>query len=186
MINLLYESLPETIAVDGEDYLVNTDYKYWIELSDALNDTEVDNEYLANVLKGLFLDKIPQFSGEVFLAIMDFFNGNVKNTKNSENGETEKKKKKVYDFKIDAEYFISAFLNQYNINLFEDDLHWWKFLALFNGLEKCELTERIYYRSVDLSTIKSKEERKRIKKIQDKLKLDDNVLSDEDIGGALW
>lgn len=75
---------------------------------------------------------------------------------------------------------------QYNINLFEDDLHWWKFLALFNALDKCELTERIHYRSVDLSTIKDKDERKRIRKIQNELKLDDYMLSDEDIGGALW
>ena len=91
---------------------------------------------------------------------MDFFNGNVRDSKG--NGKDEKKTKKVYDFKIDAEYFISAFLIQYNINLFEDDLHWWKFLALFNALDKCELTERIHYRSVDLSTIKDKDERKRI------------------------
>lgn len=186
MINLLYESLPDTICVDGKEYLINTDYKYWIELSDALNDPKVDKEYLANVFIGLFVDGIPQFSSEVFLAIMDFFNGNVKDAKSSENGETEKKTKKVYDFKIDAEYFISAFLNQYHINLFEDDLHWWKFLALFNGLEKCELTERMRYRGVDLSTIKNKEERKRTKKIQDSLKLDDRILSDEDIGGVLW
>ena len=75
---------------------------------------------------------------------------------------------------------------QYNINLFEYDLHWWKFLALFNALDKCELTERIHYRSVDLSTIKDKDERKRIRKIQNELKLDDYMLSDEDIGGALW
>ena len=184
MINLLYESLPDTITVDGKDYLINTDYKYWIELSDALNNPNVDNEYLANVLMGLFADEIPKFSNNVFLSIMDFFNGNVRDSKG--NGKDEKKTKKVYDFKIDAEYFISAFLIQYNINLFEDDLHWWKFLALFNALDKCELTERIHYRSVDLSTIKDKDERKRIRKIQNELKLDDYMLSDDDIGGALW
>ena len=59
-------------------------------------------------------------------------------------------------------------------------------MALFNALDKCELTERIHYRSVDLSTIKDKDERKRIRKIQNELKLDDYMLSDEDIGGALW
>lgn len=186
MINLLYESLPDAITVDGKDYLINTDYKYWIELSDALNDPKVNKEYLANVFIGLFKDEPPKFNNEVFLEIMNFFNGNVKDVKSANGSESGKKTKKVYDFKIDAEYFISAFLNQYNINLFEDDLHWWKFLALFNGLEKCELTERMYYRGVDLSTIKNREERKCTKKIQDSLKLDDHVMSDEDIGGVLW
>ena len=184
MLNLLYEALPDSILVDGEAYYINTDFKYWIELSDALNAKQVDKEYLTNVILSLFVDKIPTMSSKAFEAIMTFFNGNVDDAK--QGSSAPKRTKKVYDFKIDCDYFISSFLIQYQIDLTKDDLHWWKFLSLFNGLDKCELTERIHYRSVDLSSIKDKQERDKVRKIQNSLKLDNHILSDEDIGGVLW
>ena len=56
---------------------------------------------------------------------------------------------------------------------------------LFDGLsEKNEIKQRIYYRSVDLSTIKDKEERKRIRKIQNSIRLPQEVISDGDIANA--
>lgn len=44
----------------------------------------------------------------------------------------------------------------------------------------------MYYRSVNLATISDKKERSRIRKIQNKLKLDQKTISDEDIAQALW
>lgn len=73
MINLLYESLPNSITVGDKDFLINTDFKYWIELSDALNNQDCDKTYLTNVILNLFVDEIPnQFNSEVFMAIKSF------------------------------------------------------------------------------------------------------------------
>ena len=56
---------------------------------------------------------------------------------------------------------------------------------LFSGLsEGTEIKQRIMYRSVDLSEIKDKEERKRIAKIQQAIRLPDAELTDYDIGNA--
>lgn len=188
MINLLYESLPNSIAVRDKDFLINTDFKYWVELSDALNDQNCDRTYLTNVILNLFVKEVPkQFDTETFLAIKDFFNGNaIDQYKTKEISEEPKNIPRIYDFKIDGEYFIAAFLQYYQIDLLAVDMHWFKFLALFHGLGDCELKQRMYYRGVSISSIADKKERARVRKIQSKLKLENNVISDELIGQALW
>ena len=65
-------------------------------------------------------------------------------------------------------------------------MHWFKFLALFHGLGDCELKQRMYYRGINISSIADKKERSRIRKIQNKLRLEKTAISDEIIGQALW
>jgi DNA-directed RNA polymerase subunit M/transcription elongation factor TFIIS len=61
-------------------------------------------------------------------------------------------------------------------------MHWWKFKALFEGLsDEATVKKYMYYRSVELSTIKDKdEERKRIEKIQRQIAIK-REISDEDM-----
>lgn len=188
MINLLYESLPNSIAVRNKGFLINTDFKYWIELSDALNDPNCNKEYLANVLINIFYDEIPkEFDQDVFLAIKDFLIGNVDNEKEQlTNNVKLVNKKRIYDYKIDSDYFIAAFQQQYQINLLKENMHWFHFLALFHGLGECELKQRMYYRGIDLSNISDKKERARIRKIQHDLSLDKIEINDEMIAQVLW
>lgn len=188
MINLLYESLPNSIAVRDKDFLINTDFKYWIELSDALNDPNCNKEYLANVIMNIFYDEIPEkFNQEVFLAIKDFLIGNVDNKKEQlSTNNNLSSKKRIYDYKIDSDYFIAAFQQHYQINLLKENMHWYHFLALFHGLGDCELKQRMYYRGLDLSSISDKKERSRIRKIQQQLSLDKAEINDEMIAQVLW
>ena len=54
---------------------------------------------------------------------------------------------------------------------------------LFDGLsDDTEIKQRIMYRSIDLNTVKDKEERKRIRKIQSTIQLPEEMLSDYEIG----
>lgn len=54
---------------------------------------------------------------------------------------------------------------------------------LFDGLsDDTEIKQRIMYRSIDLSTVKDKGERKRIRKIQSAIQLPEEMLSDYEIG----
>ena len=52
-------------------------------------------------------------------------------------------------------------MDQYRIDLQDiEDLHWWKFKAMFKSLkEDNEIVKIMGYRSVDLSKIKDKEEK---------------------------
>lgn len=83
--------------------------------------------------------------------------------------------KQIYSYEFDDEYIYSAFLQQYNIDLQDIDyLHWWKFRALFEGLSKdTKIVEIMGYRATDLSKIKDKTEKARLKKLKKIYKLPD-------------
>ena len=69
-------------------------------------------------------------------------------------------------------------------------LHWWKFKSLFEGLnEENQICKIMGYRSIDLSKIKDKEERKRYKKIKQQWALKDDRTEEEkeqDFANSLW
>ena len=59
----------------------------------------------------------------------------------------------AYSFSKDAAYIYTAFKEQYDIDLTEaQDLHWWKFKALFDSLnEETQMKKIMYYRKVSTS-----------------------------------
>ena len=81
---------------------------------------------------------------------------------------------------MDADYIYSAFMSQYNIDLQDIEyLHWWKFRALFDSLnENNRLSKIIQYRSMDLSKIKDKEQKKFYKNMKKLYKID--TISEEE------
>ena len=74
----------------------------------------------------------------------------------------------IYSFEHDDDYIYAAFMDQYNIDLQDIEyLHWWKFKAMFKSLkEDNEIVKIMGYRSMDLSKIKSKEEKAYYKKMR--------------------
>ena len=50
---------------------------------------------------------------------------------------------RAFDWLIDSDYIYSAFLQQYGIDLETADMHWHKFLSLFNGLTGTKLNDII-------------------------------------------
>jgi hypothetical protein len=74
-----------------------------------------------------------------------------------------KKVRKGYDFTQDASLIFSAFFATYGINLAEITfLHWWEFLAMFEGLPEDTLMKKVmYWRTCDVSKL-SKEEKKHV------------------------
>ena len=103
----------------------------------------------------------------------------------------EEKIKQIYSYEFDDKYIYSAFLEQYNIDLNSINyLHWWKFKALFNGLnEKTKIVEIMGYRAMNLSKIKNKEMKKHYKKMQQIYSLPDMRSEEEkesDFAENLW
>ena len=101
------------------------------------------------------------------------------------------RKKQIFSFEYDAKYIYSAFLDQYGIDLNEiDQLHWFKFKSLFEGLKSDnKICEIMSYRAIDLSKIKDKEEKKKYKQLQRQWALPDNRTIEEkeqDFADALW
>jgi len=64
------------------------------------------------------------------------------------------------DFDFDADEIYCSFISEYGINLLRDgdELHWYEFLALLNGLPpECALNRKIQLRFADLKGLRGKE-----------------------------
>lgn len=163
---------PEQVEVDGKLYKINSDFRTSIqfeilmqkkELTEkqkefanelCLLDKEMDREtaeLLAKYKDGLelYYPEIPNDINEAINAMLWFYecgkeNIDKKKSKKSGSG------KKIYSYNYDADYIYAAFFEQYHIDLAEQELHWWKFSALFSALsEDCMISKIITYRVID-------------------------------------
>lgn len=88
-----------------------------------------------------------------------------------ETGETDELKGKIaVDFEYDGEWLESSFMDKYGIKLSETKMHWFEFMALFNGLKDTAYNEIMYYRTVDTSKL-PKQSRIEVQKLQRKYKV---------------
>jgi len=94
----------------------------------------------------------------------------------------------LISFLCDAKYIYAAFMQAYGIDLIEQQgsLHWSKFSALINALPDNTLMRQIIdIRKTDLSEIKDKDEKKRIKKLKQQFSLEGKGIPDEE-GGDMY
>lgn len=101
------------------------------------------------------------------------------------------KKDYIYSYEYDADYIYSAFMQQYKMDLTEIEyLHWWKFRALFEGLNKdTKIVEIMGYRAMDLSKIKDKKEKKFYKNMKELYALPDmrtTLQKEQDFAYNFW
>lgn len=182
-MNLFYEDYPETVKVSGRNVRIVTDFREYIRLQDALLDNKLTEFEKYLIICGYFLDKC-NVNEEAIEALSKFMS--MEEVMQIGLCGRKRMEKALYSFSTDFPYILSAFIHVYGINLQTVKyLHWWKFQTLFEGLpEDTEIKQRIMYRSIDLSAIKDREERKRIKRIQMAIRLPMEELSDYDIGNA--
>lgn len=182
-MNFFYENYPESIYVDGKKIRIITDFREYIRLQDALLDRLLTSYERYYIISQYFLDECIVDEKAIseltkFMAMEDGSNTSSSNKKTS---------KQLYSYSFDFPYILSAFIQVYGINLQTIPyMHWWKFQTLFNGLpQDTEIKQRIMYRGINLSDIKDREERKRIRKIQLAIRLPTQVeISDYEIGDA--
>ena len=133
-MNILTDSLPDAVMVDGVVYPVNTSFKVCLRIMAACEDNELTNGEKATVmLRLLYGENIPANTEEALRMASKFLDG----------GDQERGKGKaeaanegrLYSFVHDASYIFSAFKQSHDIDLEqEEQLHWWKFLTLFFDL----------------------------------------------------
>lgn len=186
-MNLFYEKYPESIVVNEEEIPIVTDFREYVKLMDMLKDDGLSSTEKIYFLKQYFL-AIPNDFSIAMNALTDFVimkDRRVEDEETIEDGEAEDKKE-VYSFEYDYPFIFSAFLSEYGINIRTIPyMHWWEFKLLFDGLpDKTEIKQRIMYRSINPSAIKDENERKRIIKIQNAIRLPQDRVSDYDIANA--
>ena len=182
MINILYEQYPTELIIDNVSYPIVTDFRNWIAFFDMINDDILEPKDKVIASLNWFADKIPDNIEKAYNGLISFARADDLTSKPTNS--SKQSNKQILSHLHDSPYILGAFLQTYGINLRNIDyMHWYEFRALLDALpEDTPLKQRMGYRSINVSSIKDKAERKRIKAIQRDIALPSRELSAFDIG----
>lgn len=179
MFDLAYP-LDDTVEIDGKEYKLNLAFDNVLRLIDMLNDDELTDiaqiEIGLKMLIGTSLDDYTfEKKAEIFTKLFEETIGKEMKEKQpvdiEGNPMPHVQEEKVYDLKQDAEYIYASFMQDYGIDLFEQQgkLHWDKFKALLVGLRNdTKFKQVIEIRQMELPSGKgTAKERERIKKLKE-------------------
>lgn len=159
---LLMNGLPE--EYDGIP--ISADFRNMIQVDLILHDDEsTETEKTIAALRQLYPD-MPKDAYKAVEGLVWFFTrGNV--SSGGKDTPAKKSPKKAFSFEQDAPLIYAAFYATYGLSLTTVEfLHWWEFMALFEGLPETTLIQRvIYWRTADLAGM-SKQERKHVTKMR--------------------
>lgn len=182
LCNILLDELPKKTP---HEYNIKTDFKQGIKFELLMQDNSLEKEEKVQLALNIFynegdLKKI-KTKEELEKGIEDilWFYMCGKEEKTSQK-KVKGKQKQIYSYEFDDDKIYSAFIQQYKIDLQKQDLHWWQFKSMFESLtDETQIVQIMQYRATDLSKIKDKTEKKRIKDLQDLYKLPDMRTEEE-------
>ena len=173
MMNILFNSMPTAVSVNGVEFELNTDFRVWLqvgELFEEMNTADDKNAVFFDICE-LVVKTYPEkgyvLGDELLEGLAQFYRGFPK-----VDGDKPKKKKeqKDFDFKYDAGFIYCSFASFYKIRLQTIKyMHWWEFLTLFEGLMMSDQTSMNFVVGTRQQEIKSKmpkEEKERIQKLK--------------------
>lgn len=176
-MDFLTQKLPEGVVIENRFYPVHTDFKNWIKIAELLEKTEsIDYMCLAEIFSLCYIE-LPENILEAVGGVKDFFSGGAAESREKRGGID---KQRCFSFLKDGWLIYAAFLSQYGIDLLKEELHWYKFLALFKGLRNDhKLFDVIYFRTVKLSDIKDKDKRRYLSRMKSIYALTDTKSEEE-------
>lgn len=172
---------PKYVTIDGHRYEINTDFRTWISIIEAVSDNECSLKHkLCFLLTNGYKNELPPNIDKAISALMSFMNRH-----SAKSGSVKSNSSKLFDFTADEKLIYAAFMQQYGIDLYRSNMHWHEFCALFSALdENCAFMKTVFYRSVDVSKIKDTDKKKFYRKMKNLCKLESTV-DDKSIAGAL-
>ena len=127
-MNLLIDTLPESVEIHGTQYRCNADFRTCLRIILAFEDDDLTPQEKQIILLSNLYPDVPSDAAEAIRQANWFLNGG----KLAED-ETDAPHR-LYSFAKDANFIFSAFRQTHGIDLQTAELHWWKFLALFMDL----------------------------------------------------
>lgn len=126
-MNILTDELPASVDISGQIYKINPDFRTCLNVIMAFEDNDLTPQEKQAILLSSLYPVLPHDMIEAIKQANLFLNGG----KVSEN---EDEPMRLYSFSKDANFIFAAFRQTHGIDLQTDDMHWWKFLALFMDL----------------------------------------------------
>ena len=163
----MMQALPDYIAIGEQRIPIETDFRLWIELEEAILGGDRAR------ITGACCAVVPSLSGgisqEVFDGILGFYA--LKNPypfAGSQSGAKEGGNRgssgRWYDFSVDFGRLAGSFRAVYGIDLYRDSLHWGEFRVLMLNLPpECEFMRVAGYRLCDVSELTGKQKKHYLK-----------------------
>lgn len=151
--DFLANALPKSVFINGMEYLINWNYRVWMQFEVIRSENSEDKDKILKLLQ-LCYPKIPENIGEAIDKMLWFYRCGEEEHKeeNKQRYQRRESKSPAFSFTQDAPYIYAAFKEQYRIDLTECDMHWWKFMALFESLnEDTKMSKIMYYRKASTS-----------------------------------
>lgn len=177
---MFLESLPRSIRIGDIDYPIRTDFRTWIKVESILKDSNIPDGFklsMIYIICDLFYgnkDISTESIDAVFDGIFSFWR-----MYKPVNEKAKISHDIAYSYDNDFDLIVSAFKQQYGINLFSDDMHWFEFKSLFDGLSESTMFRKIVgYRTVDLSKV-PKEQKKEYAELKEFYRIKDERVADK-------
>lgn len=171
MLNVILDGLPD----EYEGYLIRTDFRIGIQISEALNDVNLaEPEKMMTAIRLLYGAGAPSNIKLASEGLRWFMSAGQPSDDN-----TSDNKPPTFDFEQDNRLVYSAFRARYGIDLTRERMHWFAFLAMLGDLSGCSLSDIIGIRGTDLSQL-SDSQRKRYAELQAKYRIKPQ-MSDGDL-----
>ena len=153
---------PEAIEVEGRRFKLDTSYQTAIRCFDMLQDEAVTDAERGVLIMLFLIGDIPELSASGMKRLQELL---VKYLQCGKEPEQVKEMDEILterepdmDYSYDMGLIIASFISDYNIDLSDssnDDMHWWKFIDLLNGLSPKSALSRVReIRNKDLSDYK--------------------------------
>ena len=165
---------PEFAKIKDKKYKINTDFRVAIECQNIATDETIgDYERSLAIIYKLFGEEginATEYYDKLLELALKFISCN-KVVDNESNEEPD------MDFTQDMDYIEASFMSDYNIDLANTSMHWYKFYNLINGLSNsemgncCVLNRVRNLRNYDTKEIKDPKERKKIEEAKKQVAL---------------
>ena len=172
---------PEFVKIEQKKYKINTDFRIAIECQDIATDETIgDCERALAIIYKLFGDDgidNPNHYEKLLELGKKYLSCGKEIGNSNENPDM--------DFIQDIDYIEASFMSDYNIDLANVEMHWWKFYNLINGLSNsemgncCVLNRVRNLRNFDTKDIKDQKGREKIEKAKKQVSLKKKVIKKE-------
>ena len=174
MIDLRKKGLPNAITVNGNSFLINTDFRKWIKVGKMLEEKCTILELAEEVIQSISIAELLENSEEILSKLPEFY-ANPNTTPRGDSNDTTP----IIDYVEDGEYIVGSFMQAYGIDLTICDMHWHMFKALLLSLpENSKMKQIMQMRSYKKSNVSYEKQQENLKKAWELPKKENNEISD--------
>lgn len=159
--------------IGDTEYAINSDFRVSVLYEMMVQDDSIsDVEKIHRAILLYFEEPPDEDIEDIVEAIIWFYrcgrgDKEQREQRRSSDGSDEPREPQAYSFDYDDEYIYAAFLQQYGIDLVEvEDLHWWKFRAMFKALTDCQFVKIMGYRTQKITGKMSNAEKAMLRKMK--------------------